>query len=138
MIMIFQIFCIYIIMKIIMQNQDCHFSRVVNPEKQAYLVRNKNPSVIWILNDQNSSKCSPEEFLLQGPFAATLAIEIPYYSLVFIDTKFAWSMTRLMVLPSMKNADSFELKHMASIWTLADDQNHHSQSQPIGNNHVHL
>ena len=37
-------------------------SRIVDPEKKAYLVRNKNPSVIWILNDQNSSKWSLEGF----------------------------------------------------------------------------
>ncbi len=37
---------------------DCTYSRIVDPERKAYLVRNKNPSVIWILNDQNSSKWS--------------------------------------------------------------------------------
>ncbi len=37
-------------------------SRVVDPEKKAYLVRNKNPSVISILNDQNSSKWSLEGY----------------------------------------------------------------------------
>ena len=36
-------------------------SRVGDPEKEAYFVRNKNPTVIWILNDQNSSKWSLEE-----------------------------------------------------------------------------
>ncbi len=36
-------------------------SRVVDPEKEAYLVRNKNQPVTWILNDQDSSKWSPEE-----------------------------------------------------------------------------
>ncbi len=36
------------------------YSRIVDPEKKAYLVKNKNPSVIWILNDQNSSKWSLE------------------------------------------------------------------------------
>ena len=36
-------------------------SLVGDPEKEAYFVRNKNPTVIWILNDQNSSKWSIEE-----------------------------------------------------------------------------
>ncbi len=40
-------------------------SRIVDPEKKAYLVRNKTPSVIWILNDQNSSKW-PLESLVVG------------------------------------------------------------------------
>ncbi len=37
----------------------------MDPEKKASLERNKNPSVIWILNnnDQNSSKWSLEEQL---------------------------------------------------------------------------
>ena len=29
-------------------------SRVGDPEREAYVVRNKNLTVIWILNDQNS------------------------------------------------------------------------------------
>ncbi len=33
--------------------------------------------------------------LFQGPYAATLAIEIPYYNSIFIDEKFAPSPTRL-------------------------------------------
>ncbi len=36
-------------------------SRVGDAEKEAYLVRNKTPSVIWILYDQNPSKWSLEE-----------------------------------------------------------------------------
>ena len=36
------------------------YSRVVDPEKKAYFVKNKNASVIWILNDQNPSKWSLE------------------------------------------------------------------------------
>ena len=38
------------------------FSRVGDPEKEAYFVRNKDPTVIWILNDQNSSTWSLEEY----------------------------------------------------------------------------
>ena len=37
------------------------YSRVGDPEKRAYFMRNKNPTVIWILNDQNSSKWPLEE-----------------------------------------------------------------------------
>ncbi len=31
--------------------QNLYINRIVDPGKKAYLVRNKNPSVIWILND---------------------------------------------------------------------------------------
>ena len=44
------------------QNIENTSGRVVYPEKKAYLLRNKNPSVIWIMNDQNSSKWSLEGF----------------------------------------------------------------------------
>ncbi len=41
-------------------------SRIVDPEKKAYLVRNKNPSVIWILNDQNCSHPGYRDSILQS------------------------------------------------------------------------
>ena len=43
-----------------------HISRVGDPEKEAYFVTNKNLTVIWILNDQNSSKWSLEEYIVVG------------------------------------------------------------------------
>ena len=68
-------------------------------------MRNQNPTVLWILNDQNSFKwslegcylktkvsascysCTTPLTLLCGPYAAILAIEIPYYSQMLIDKK---------------------------------------------------
>ena len=38
-----------------------YYSQVEDPEKRVYLMRNNTRTVIWILNDQNSSKCSLEE-----------------------------------------------------------------------------
>ena len=45
------------------------YSRAVDPDKKAYLMRIKNMSVMWILNDQNSSKWS-----LEGCYGGSTAI----------------------------------------------------------------
>ncbi len=41
---------------------ELQFSQAATPEKEAYFAREKHPSVIWILNDQSTGKCSMEEF----------------------------------------------------------------------------
>ncbi len=42
--------------------------------------------------------CTTPLTLFQGPYPATLAIEIPYYKRIFIDEKFAPSPTRLLIM----------------------------------------
>ncbi len=64
-------------------------SRVVNPWKEAYFARKKNPSVICILNDQ--STC-----------LIILAIEMPYYRQIFSGSKIGALAARLWTLHSQK------------------------------------
>ena len=78
-------------------------SRVVDREKEAYLVRNKNPSVIGILNDENSSKCS-----LDVATAATKFPAIRTAERILIGGKFSPSPIRLQSIHTLNKNISAE------------------------------